>query len=74
MFVVDEGAVGPELTGDLFAGEELAGVREEEGEDLEGLGVDLDADALAAQLAGGGVGLEGSEAVAPGWAGVGHGW
>jgi len=70
---VDEGAVGPEVGGDLFAGEEFAGVGEEEGEDLEGLRVELDADALAAELAGGGVGLEGAEAVAPGGGGVGHG-
>jgi hypothetical protein len=31
-------------------------------------------DALTAQLAGGGVGLEDAEAVAPSWVGVGHGW
>ena len=67
VFVVDEGAIGPELAGDLFAGEELAGPFEEQKQDLEGLRVELDADALAAKLAGGGVGFECAEAIAPGW-------
>ena len=72
VFVVDEGAVGPELAGDLLAGEEFAGAAEEQAEDLEGLRVELDADALAAELAGGGVGFKGAEAVAPGWGWGGH--
>ena len=67
VFVVDEGAVGPELAGDLFAGEEVAGPLEEQAEDLEGLGVELDADALLAELSGGGVGFEDSEAIALRW-------
>lgn len=70
---VDEGAIGPEGAGDLVAGEDLAGVLEEQKEQLKGLGVELEAKALAAQLAGGSVGFEGSEAVAPGWLRVGHG-
>ena len=75
VFGVDEGAVGPELAGDFFAGEEFAGAVEEQAEDLEGLGVELEADALAAELAGGGVGFEGSEAIARvGWLWAGHVW
>jgi hypothetical protein len=70
---VDEGAVRPELTGDFFAGEKLAGARKEEAENLEGLGVELDTDALAAELAGGGIGLECAEAIASGWGWGGHG-
>ena len=34
VFVVDEGAVGPELAGDLFAGEEGVGLLEEQGRGL----------------------------------------
>jgi hypothetical protein len=74
VFGVDPGAVGPEVVGDLVAGEELARTFEEQAEDLEGLGVEAQADALAAELAGGDVGLEGSEAVAAGWCGAGHVW
>ena len=75
MFGVDEGAVGPELAGDLVAGEELAGVFEKHAENLEGLGVEAESDALAAELAGGGVGFEGSEAIAAvGWLRAGHVW
>ena len=53
---VDEGAVGPELAADGFAGEDLAGALEQHGEDLEGLRVELDAEALAAEFSGGHVG------------------
>jgi len=70
---VDEGAVGPEGAGDLVAGEDLAGALEEQKEKLEGLGVELEAEALAAQLAGGGVGFEGSKAITPWWLRIGHG-
>ncbi len=72
MLVVDEGAVGPKLTGDFFTGEELAGALEEHEEDLKGLDVDLDTDTLAAKLSGGCVGLEDSEAIAPSLPWVGH--
>jgi hypothetical protein len=58
----------------LVAGEEFAGAIEEQAEDLERLGVEAEAYALAAELAGGGVGLEGSEAVAAGWCWTGHVW
>lgn len=68
MFGVDESAVGPELASDLVAGEQLAGAIEKHAENLEGLGVEAEADALAAELAGGGIGFEGSEAIAArGW-------
>lgn len=63
---VDESAVGPKGAGDLVAGEQLAGVLEEQAEELEGLDVETDADALAAELAGGGVYVEDAEAIA-GW-------
>ncbi len=49
----------------------VAGPLEEQAEDLEGLGVELDADALVAELSGGGVGFEDSEAIALRW-GVGR--
>jgi hypothetical protein len=74
VFGVDVGAVGPEVTGDLVAGEKLAGAIEEQAEDLERLGVEAKADALAAEFAGGDVGLEGSEAIAAGWCWAGHVW
>ena len=45
----------------------VAGAVEEQAEDLEGLGVELDADALLAELSGGGVGFEDSEAIALRW-------
>ena len=64
MFGIDEGAVGPKLAGDLLAGEKLAGTVEKHAQNLEGLGVEAEADALAAELAGGSVGFEGSEAIA----------
>lgn len=73
MVEVDEGVAGPELASDLVAGEDLSGAGEEEDERLEGLRVELDADAGAAEFAGGGVGLEGAETEAPGWGWVGHG-
>lgn len=69
---VDVGAGRPEGAGDVVAGEELAGLLEEEAEELEGLGVDADAGALAAEFAGGWVGLEDAEAVEPGWFCVAH--
>jgi len=73
VFGVDEGAVGPKLAGDLIASEELAGALEEHAENLKGLGVEAEADALAAELAGGGIGFEGSEAIAAvGWLWAGH--
>ncbi len=67
---VDEGAVGPEGAGYFIAGEDFVGSLEQHQQDLEGLDVELDADALLAQLAGGGVGLEDAEAIALRW---GHG-
>ena len=72
MVEVDEGAVGPEDGGDLFAGEDVGGALEEEGEDLQGLGVELDAEAAAAEFAFGGVEFEDAEAVERGWRLVGH--
>ena len=67
VLVVDEGAVGPQLAGDFLARQQLAGPLQEQQEHLEGLRVQLDADALPAQLSGGGVCFKGSEAIAPGW-------
>lgn len=70
---VDIGVRGPEGAGDLVAGKELAGAFEQKAEKLEGLGMDADASALAAEFAGGGVGLEDAEAVETGWFGFAHG-
>ena len=69
---VDESAVGPKVAGDLVAGEQLAGVIEEQAEKLEGLDVETDADALTAELAGGGVDIEDAEAITPDWRGRVH--
>ena len=66
MFVIDKRAVGPEGANDLVTGNELAGALEQQEEELAGLGVKLDAKALAAQLAGGDVKFEDAEAVS-GW-------
>jgi hypothetical protein len=70
---VDEGVSRPELGGDFFAGEEAAGAFEQKQQELEGLGAEFDAEALAAQLAGDGVGLVRAEAEAPCWVRGGHG-
>lgn len=59
--VIDEGSVGPKLVGDFVAGEDLAWAAEEHEEKLEGLGVEFDADAFAAEFAGGGVGFKSAE-------------
>ena len=72
VLVVDEGAVGPQLPGDFLAGEQLAGPVQQQQKHLKGLRIQLDADALPAQLSGGGVGFECSEAIAPGWLRVCH--
>ena len=72
MLEVDEGAIGPELAADFFAGEDFGGALEQHGEDLEGLCVQLDAKALAAEFAVRRVELEDSEAVERGWLFVGH--
>ncbi len=74
VLVVDEGSVGPEGAADFLAGEEVAGPVEEQEQDLEGLSVELDADSLAAELAGDAVCLKSGEAVAASWDGLGHGW
>ena len=67
VFVVDEGAVGPEFAGDFFAGEHFGRGGRGAVEYLEGLGVELDAHALPAEFAGGRVGFEDAEAIARGW-------
>lgn len=72
MLEVNEGSVWPELARDLLAGEEFAGAVEQQAEYLEGLCIELDADALAAELASGCVGFECSKAIAPRWLWVGH--
>jgi hypothetical protein len=72
VFVVDEGAVGPQLAGDLLASEELAGPVEQHQEYLEGLGVELYAETLPAKFPCGTVCLENSEAIALRWLWVGH--
>jgi len=69
---VDEGAIGPEFAADFFAGEDFGGAREQHGEDLERLCVQLDANALAAEFASCRVELEDSEAVERGWLVVDH--
>ncbi len=66
VLVVDEGTVRPELARDLVAGEQLSGPLEQHGEYLEGLGVELDANALLAQFARGRVCFKYTKAVAPG--------
>ena len=66
MFVVDKGAVGPEFAGDLLTSQQLAGALDEHQKHLKGLCVQLDAQPLAAKLAGSRVRFIGSEAIAPG--------
>ncbi len=74
MFSIDVDAVGPELAGDFVAGEELAGAVQEQTEDLKRLRVEAEADALAAELAGGGIGFECAETIAARWVWVLHVW
>lgn len=64
--VVDEGAIGPKLAADVFAGKQLAGALEKEKKDLEGLCGEPYPKTVAAKLAGGGICLEDSEAEAQG--------
>ena len=59
---VDEGVAAPDLAAQLFAGHDVAGAAHEEGEDLEGLLLELDEQAALAQLAVAQVDLEDSEA------------
>jgi hypothetical protein len=61
---VDIDAIGPELVGDFVSGQELAGSVEQEAENLKGLRVEPEANALAAKFASGGIGFECAEAVA----------
>ena len=68
MLVVDERPIGPELTGDLFAGNQLAGPVQQHEKHLKRLCVDSDAEPLPAQLARSGVCFKCAEAIAPGWA------
>jgi hypothetical protein len=49
--VVDKGAVRPKLAGNLLAGEQFARAVQQQAQHLEGLSVQLYADALPAQLA-----------------------
>src|SRR5271165_5129335 len=72
MFIVNESTVGPELAGYLFSREQLAGPVHEQQKHLEGLGVELDAEPLAAKLPGGSVGFKCSEAIARCWLWAGH--
>jgi hypothetical protein len=72
MFVVDEGAVGPEFARDLLARQQLAGPVYQHQEHLERLGIELDANALAAKLTRSGVCFKCSEAIAPRWPWVRH--
>jgi len=64
VLVVDKGSVGSQFAGDFFTREQLAGPVEEHEEHLEGLGIQLNAQALAAKLSRGGVHLKDSEAIA----------
>ena len=66
MLIINKSTVGPKLAGNLFARKKLAGPVEEHQKHLEGLGVQLDAQALAAKLSRGGVYLKDSEAIARG--------
>lgn len=61
MIEIDEGLGAPEALAHFFAGDEIAGALEEHEQDLEGLGVKFHADAVLAELAGGGIGLERAE-------------
>jgi hypothetical protein len=72
VFVIDKRAVGPQLPADFLSREKPAGPLEEQQEHLEGLRVQLDEDALPAQLSGGRVCFKCSEAIAPGWLWVCH--
>jgi len=73
VFRIHKDAVGPKLMRDFFSRDQLSGTFEEHGEDLEGLPVHLDADALAPQLSGGSVGFKDAETIAPGWLKFSHG-
>ena len=66
MLIVDEGSVGPQLVGDFLARKKLAGPVEQHEEHLEGLGVQLDAQALTAKFSRGGIHLKDSEAITRG--------
>src|SRR5690348_7239560 len=74
MLVVDEGAIGPKLAADLIPGQEFTGTLEQHDQNLKGLRVQLDADSLSAELTGGRVCLEDTEAIAPAWLDFGHDW
>jgi hypothetical protein len=57
-----KGVLGPQLFPEFFASDNFTGALGEQGEDLEGLLLKLDARAAFAQLAGGEVQLEDAEA------------
>ena len=67
-----KGSLGPKLAADFFAGEQLAGTLQKQEQHLKGLGAQLDANALAAQLTAAGVGFKRSKAIAPSWLRVCH--
>ena len=52
MVEVDDGVFAPEAGLEFFAGDDLAGLLEEGGEDLEGLALELDAEAGFPELSG----------------------
>ena len=63
---VDESVGLPEAGAQVVAGNDLAGGLEEEGQDLEGLLLEFDAQAVAAKLSGAQVELEYAEAAGSG--------
>jgi len=62
MLIVNEGAVRPELPGDILARQQLARLLQQHQQNLEWLCVQLDADTLPAEFARSSVGLKDSKA------------
>ncbi len=58
---IDEGVFGPQAFLELLAGDDEAGVFKEDGENLEGTILELEADAGFAEFAGEQIGLVGAE-------------
>ena len=66
VFIVDEGVVRPQGAANLLARHQLSRALQQKHQDLEGLGSQPDAQSLAAEFAGDGIGLESPEAIARG--------
>ena len=72
MIEIDERVGGPDLLAKLFAGHDLSGTFQQNGENLEGLLLKPDAGAILAQLAGVEVHFENAKSHRPGLAIGGH--